>query len=550
MVSCGCRQLCVTCFRGFHNCQWKESKEKQKTSKCDGFWFLLLLAIVVFTLAWLYVSLIVLNDMHSFNEHIFRTQSLWLDWTIVFIVVASVLVTYSSLLLVLSAGVMFCGQPLKMHWFHKILLALTAAIIIAGFVGLDIKWHEEWTSLYVSFQATAPFLHIGAVVGVTLLAWIVADRFFRTESKGLKALMLLCYICVVIALYLAPLLIRSPCIMEPNQLPNKPRLMGHRGAPMVAPENTMMSFQKTVDCGASVFESDVMVSMDGVPFLMHDDKLTRTTNVAQVFPDRAQENCSWFSWQELQQLNAGEWFLQRPPFTIESSLSTVNRNEVLKQKIPSLEELLRSAGDHNMSVMFDLRPPHERHPYNQTYVNVTVDTILKSNIRQDLILWLPDDFREEVKLMAPGFQQIYGRRRSWNDTEPLMKVNLSFKNLSTEEIRAYRQDNVSVNIFVVNKPWLFSILWCAGVDSITTNACHILKDMDGPSWLISPDTYLMIWVVTDGVSFLLIVWAFVLRRKCCKRDSAAGNLSYWPQRGSSIGAETAVLLTQIHNIAA
>lgn len=538
MVSCGCRTLCVTCFRGFHNCQWKDSKEKQKTNKCDGFWFLLLLSVVVFALAWLYVSLIVLNDMHNFNEHIFRTQGLWLDWTIVFIVVASVLVTYSSLLLVLSAGLMFCGQPLKLHWFHKILLVLTAAIVAAGFAGLDIKWHEEWMSLYISFQATAPFLHIGAVAGVTLLAWIVADRFYHLENKALKALMLLFYICLVIALYLAPLIIWSPCIMEPNHLPHKPRLMGHRGAPMVAPENTMMSFQKTVECGAWVFESDVMVSMDGVPFLMHDDKLTRTTNVAQMFPDHAQENASWFSWQDLQQLNAGEWFLQRPPFTMESSLSTVSRDEVLQQKIPSLEEMLQSASTHNMSVMFDLRPPHERHPYNQTYVNVTVETILKSNIRQDLILWLPDDFREQVKLMAPGFKQIYGHRRSWNDTEPLMKVNLSFKNLSTEEIRAYRHDNVSVNLFVVDKPWLFSLLWCAGADSITTDACHILKDMDRPSWLISPDTYLMIWVVTDGVSFLLIVWSFVLRRKCCKRND------------DTAGAETAVLLTQIHNIAA
>ncbi|XP_069468548.1 glycerophosphoinositol inositolphosphodiesterase GDPD2 [Ambystoma mexicanum] len=538
MVTCSCPKCCITCFRGFYSCKCKGSKKKQQTSKCDGFWFLLLLSIVVFTLVWLYTSLIVLNDVHTFNEHIFRTQGLWLDWSIVFIIVAAVLVTYSVLLLVLSAGLMLCGQPLKLHWFHKILLILTAFIVAAGFVGIDIKWHEEWMSLYISLQATGPFLHIGAVAGVTLLSWIVADCFFRTESKALKVLLLVVYFCVVIALYLAPLIIRSPCIMKPSELPHKPRLMGHRGAPMVAPENTLMSFQKTVECGAEVFESDVMVSLDGVPFLMHDDKLTRTTNVAEVFPGRETENCSWFSWPELQQLNAGDWFLQRPPFIMESSLSTVNADEVRKQKIPSLEELLQSASAENMSVMFDLRPPHERHPYNQSYVNVTVETILKTNIRQDLILWLPDDFRDEVQEMAPGFQQIYGRRRSWNDTTPLMKVNLSFKNLSTEEIQAYRQDNVSVNLYVVDKPWLFSVLWCAGADSITTDACHILKDMERPSWLISPETYLMIWVVTDGVSFLLIVWAFVLRRKCCKgNDDAAG-------------METAVLLTQIQNIAA
>lgn len=46
--------------------------------------------------------------------------------------------------------------------------------------------------------------------------------------------LLLAYSAVMIALYLAPLGITSPCIMEENQLPPKPALVGHRGAPMVS----------------------------------------------------------------------------------------------------------------------------------------------------------------------------------------------------------------------------------------------------------------------------------------------------------------------------
>lgn len=46
--------------------------------------------------------------------------------------------------------------------------------------------------------------------------------------------LLLAYCAVMIALYLAPLGITSPCIMEENQLPPKPALVGHRGAPMVS----------------------------------------------------------------------------------------------------------------------------------------------------------------------------------------------------------------------------------------------------------------------------------------------------------------------------
>lgn len=41
-----------------------------------------------------------------------------------------------------------------------------------------------------------------------------------------------------------------------------------------------------------------------------------------------------------------------------------------------------------------------------------------------------------------------------------------------------------MNLFVVNKPWLFSLLWCAGVDSVTTNDCQLLQQMRYPVWII------------------------------------------------------------------
>lgn len=52
------------------------------------------------------------------------------------------------------------------------------------------------------------------------------------------------------------------------------------------------------------------LSSDGVPFLMHDERLGRTTDVASVFPERVSAHSSDFSWAELQRLNAGAWFLE------------------------------------------------------------------------------------------------------------------------------------------------------------------------------------------------------------------------------------------------
>lgn len=43
---------------------------------------------------------------------------------------------------------------------------------------------------------------------------------------------------------------------------------------------------------------------------MHDEELTRTTNVQDVFPERAALNSTAFNWTDLQQLDAGSWFLE------------------------------------------------------------------------------------------------------------------------------------------------------------------------------------------------------------------------------------------------
>lgn len=51
-------------------------------------------------------------------------------------------------------------------------------------------------------------------------------------------------------------------------------------------------------------------SYDGVPFLMHDLTLARTTNVKKVLPEKVQKKADGFTWEFLQHLNAGEWFIK------------------------------------------------------------------------------------------------------------------------------------------------------------------------------------------------------------------------------------------------
>ncbi|XP_041598053.1 glycerophosphoinositol inositolphosphodiesterase GDPD2 isoform X1 [Vulpes lagopus] len=518
----GCCSVWARCLHCLYSCHWRKCpKERMQTSKCDCIWFGLLFLTFLLSLGWLYIGLILLNDLHNFNEFLFHHWGHWMDWSLAFLLVISLLVTYASLLLLLALLLRLCGQPLHLHSVHKMLLLLIMLLVAAGLVGLDVQWQQEWRSLRVSLQATAPFLHIGAVAGITLLAWPVADTFYRIHRRGPKILLLFLFFGVSLAVYLTPLCISSPCIMEPRDLPPKPGLVGHRGAPMLAPENTLMSLRKTAECGAAVFETDVMVSSDGIPFLMHDEHLSRTTDVASVFPARTSSHSSDFSCAELKKLNAGTWFLERQPFWGAKRLSGPDRKEAENQTVPTLEELLKEAAVLNLSIMFDLRRPPRNHTYHDTFVNQTLETVLSARVPQAMVLWLPDEDRANVQQRAPRMRQIYGQQGS-NRTERPQFLNLPYQDLPLLDIKALHQDNVSVNLFVVNKPWLFSLLWCAGVDSVTTNDCQLLQQMRYPVWIIPPQTYLMMWIITNCVSTLLLLWTFLLQGRCKKEREKTG----------------------------
>ncbi|MBC5765355.1 glycerophosphodiester phosphodiesterase [Ramlibacter albus] len=78
-----------------------------------------------------------------------------------------------------------------------------------------------------------------------------------------------------------------------------PRWVAHRGAGKLAPENTMAAFRVGAGYGYRMFECDAKLSADGVPFLMHDATLDRTTNGTGVGGETP--------WAELSQLDAGGW---------------------------------------------------------------------------------------------------------------------------------------------------------------------------------------------------------------------------------------------------
>lgn len=86
-----------------------------------------------------------------------------------------------------------------------------------------------------------------------------------------------------------------------------PRWIAHRGAGKLAPENTLAAFRLGANHGYRMFECDVKLSLDGVPFLMHDDTLQRTTGGDQHPADNSGDIGGDHAWSTLSQLDAGSW---------------------------------------------------------------------------------------------------------------------------------------------------------------------------------------------------------------------------------------------------
>jgi len=81
----------------------------------------------------------------------------------------------------------------------------------------------------------------------------------------------------------------------------------HRGASESTPENTLAAFRAGTDQGADLIEIDVQRSADGELVVIHDTTLARTTNVEDLFPDRAPWNVGDFTAAEMRTLDAGSW---------------------------------------------------------------------------------------------------------------------------------------------------------------------------------------------------------------------------------------------------
>lgn len=133
-------------------------------------------------------------------------------------------------------------------------------------------------------------------------------------------------------------------------------VIAHRGASIAAPENTLPALRSTAAAGAQYLEVDVRMSADGVPMIMHDATVDRTTDGTGAIAELTAA--------ALRSLDAGSWFSE----------------EFIGTRIPTLEEVLAFAARTDIGVVIEYKGS-----WGEAAIRTTIELITAAGLEDKVI---------------------------------------------------------------------------------------------------------------------------------------------------------------------
>jgi glycerophosphoryl diester phosphodiesterase len=231
-------------------------------------------------------------------------------------------------------------------------------------------------------------------------------------------------------------------------------IIAHRGYSAIAPENTIAAFSAAIEQGANSIEFDVQLSSDGIPVIIHDITLNRTTNGTGNVKDKTLE--------QLKQLDAGAWF--HPKFTGE--------------KIPTLRETLNAIKNLPMFAYVEVKD-------SQNWTDTDVDNFAQILIQTGwenkcIVLCFKEKLLEQVRERSPKIKLGYLVNSESTYTEKLPKAAADVNAVMMSEyhvllknpslIETTRNQGLDVGVWTVDSQEDLQKLVNLGVVRIATNS--------------------------------------------------------------------------------
>lgn len=223
----------------------------------------------------------------------------------------------------------------------------------------------------------------------------------------------------------------------------------HRGASGYYPENTMLSFRKAIELGATGIETDVQMTSDGILVLIHDEYVDRTTNGSGLVKD--------FTYSNLNKLDAGSWF----------------NNNYNNERIPTAEQLIILAKSNNILLNLELKNSEVMYPgieeklIEMLYKYNYADKVILSSFNHYSIVHCKE-ITKEIKTgllyMASLYQpEVYCKHTGADALHPY------FRSIKKEIIDNAKKQGLLINHYTVNEEVHMEILIAVGVDGLITN---------------------------------------------------------------------------------
>lgn len=236
-----------------------------------------------------------------------------------------------------------------------------------------------------------------------------------------------------------------------------PAIFAHRGARLVAPENTLPAFAAALDMGADGIELDIHVTTDGRLAVIHDFTLEHTTNgVGRV---------AHHSMSELMGLDAGGHF--HPDFagvhipTLEDVLDLVGDRCTLNIEIKSDEGMGGDAPDLLVKML------HERHLHSQVIVS-SFNVMSLFHMR-----WLDDKVRLGLLFYEPLPRFV--REPALLSLLKPEALHPHFSLVDEQLLEWAHGQGLAVNVWTVNEIAEARRLSALGVDAIITDAPDAIR---------------------------------------------------------------------------
>ena len=259
---------------------------------------------------------------------------------------------------------------------------------------------------------------------------------------------------------------------------DKDRLIAaHRGFRSIRAENTMAAFEASIG-RCDFVELDVGFSRDGIPIIIHDDSLKRTSNVAEMEGFLTPYAVVDYSYAELLRLDFSSWFSQKDPFgTIASGGVDKTELEALPvQRIVTLAEVLSFFKQHQMPVnveIKDMRGTAFDAVATQTVVAIIRETDMEAEV---LLSSFNHTYLAEAKALAPHISRAALQEHAHPEDLLMYLKDLGvdcyhchLKIVTQSLVRELKDASITVNVYTVNTPEEKEQMFSWGVKSVFTD---------------------------------------------------------------------------------